>query len=450
LIPNTTTASQNCANNITHTTEKCNKQNCPTDGGWTEWGACSKECGGGKKTRECSFPHPKDGGKDCEGEKEADCNDDACEAGGYVANDNAPDCGELAVKDYEECGEAAAYLGVDDYGDVLKENDPSAPPGCYLFPDALAMYFNTNTGKNGDDDGMGWKSVCRKDASSQKKEDSSTQEKQALAVDGALSAWSAFGTCGTICGAGIQKRVRTCTAPVNGGKPCSGPTEDQQDCNLGDCPGLKWVTDEAWGKMSGGKAGNPAVVVSHSSIPYHTMPVKDFSMICRFEYKNCQQTGWLSLEYNPWKCYAAQKDWYHYSARFEILVNPGNKNAIKWMSWNSDKKTFPAKSVFGSTNCNLIVARYHYVEEGTSYYYGAQVTASDGMVHNGWGSGSDSRNNDYDILVEATGWTEWSECSTKCGGGTKTRECTGPKSKDGGKDCEGEKEAVCNVDACGT
>merc|ERR1712096_169884 len=82
---------------------------------------------------------------------------------------------------------------------------------------------------------MGKDGNLPEDASSQKKEDASTQKKKAL--DGVLSEWSAFGSCSTTCGAGIKKKIRTCTPPTNGGKPCSGPTEEKQACNLGDCPG---------------------------------------------------------------------------------------------------------------------------------------------------------------------------------------------------------------------
>jgi len=55
-------------------------------------------------------------------------------------------------------------------------------------------------------------------------------------VDGVLSEWSSFGRCTATCGGGIQTRERTCTPQTNGGKPCYGPTEDQQACNLQDCP----------------------------------------------------------------------------------------------------------------------------------------------------------------------------------------------------------------------
>ena len=40
----------------------------PVDGGFGDWGKCSKPCGGGIQTRECNDPAPAHGGKPCVGE----------------------------------------------------------------------------------------------------------------------------------------------------------------------------------------------------------------------------------------------------------------------------------------------------------------------------------------------------------------------------------------------
>jgi len=67
---------------------------------------------------------------------------------------------------------------------------------------------------------------------------------QPCPVDGVLSSWSNFGACSTTCGDGIQLRTRTCTPPTNGGNPCSGDTEEQQDCNLQVCPSTDLWSEE--------------------------------------------------------------------------------------------------------------------------------------------------------------------------------------------------------------
>jgi len=65
------------------------------------------------------------------------------------------------------------------------------------------------------------------------------------AVHGKWSIWSSWGTCSKKCGAGTQKRTRTCNnpEPKNGGDPCSGDETESKACNIKVCD-----TDGGWGK----------------------------------------------------------------------------------------------------------------------------------------------------------------------------------------------------------
>ena len=56
-------------------------------------------------------------------------------------------------------------------------------------------------------------------------------------VDGMLSEWSTYGDCSETCGDGIHSRIRVCTEPLHGGKPCDGDLEEQQTCKVVECPG---------------------------------------------------------------------------------------------------------------------------------------------------------------------------------------------------------------------
>ncbi|EDO46870.1 predicted protein, partial [Nematostella vectensis] len=66
-------------------TRECNTHHCPINGDWTEWSSwsyCNRPCGTGyeNRTRSCTNPPPKYGGKDCEGEdhQAKTCNTDPC------------------------------------------------------------------------------------------------------------------------------------------------------------------------------------------------------------------------------------------------------------------------------------------------------------------------------------------------------------------------------------
>jgi len=77
--------------------------------------------------------------------------------------------------------------------------------------------------------------------------------KKPCPVDGGWSAYSAWSTCSTKCGAGTQKRTRTCTnpKPAHGGKDCVGPAEETRPCNQGPCPvDGGWSAYSAWSKCS--------------------------------------------------------------------------------------------------------------------------------------------------------------------------------------------------------
>ena len=74
-------------------------------------------------------------------------------------------------------------------------------------------------------------------------------------VNGAWSAWSAYGSCSKTCGTGLKTRTRTCTnpAPVNGGRICYGAASSSTSCKDASCPGAidgMWSVWGSWGTCS--------------------------------------------------------------------------------------------------------------------------------------------------------------------------------------------------------
>ncbi len=64
------------------TSEVCNTQVCPVNGGWSDWSTCSKDCGGGLMTRTCTNPAPSNGGTNCSGVYQQSCNVFECDRDG--------------------------------------------------------------------------------------------------------------------------------------------------------------------------------------------------------------------------------------------------------------------------------------------------------------------------------------------------------------------------------
>ncbi|WAR13790.1 SEM5A-like protein, partial [Mya arenaria] len=57
-------------------------------------------------------------------------------------------------------------------------------------------------------------------------------------LDGGWTGWSNLTSCNSICGMGMQRTLRTCTAPApaNGGSQCTGDSMLSRECDNGPCP----------------------------------------------------------------------------------------------------------------------------------------------------------------------------------------------------------------------
>ncbi|WAR13783.1 HMCN1-like protein, partial [Mya arenaria] len=57
-------------------------------------------------------------------------------------------------------------------------------------------------------------------------------------LDGGWTGWSNLTSCNSICGMGMQRTLRTCTAPApaNGGRQCTGDSMLSRECDNGPCP----------------------------------------------------------------------------------------------------------------------------------------------------------------------------------------------------------------------
>ena len=128
------------------------------DGGWSDFGACSKACDGGTQSRTCSNPAPANGGNNCVGDSTSACNTQACRGRAWVS---------------ESIAMAFAFI---------------------------IVLFHV-------------KSSCRRVC---RVADGFTASST---LDGG---WSRFGACSRACGGGTYKRTCDNPTPANGGKGCVG------------------------------------------------------------------------------------------------------------------------------------------------------------------------------------------------------------------------------------
>jgi len=186
-------------------TSECNKQKCPVNGGYSDWGPygrCSKTCGGGQQTRKrtCTNPPPSHGGEDCSAlgpdSSTRECNNQRCPVNGNYSHWGP----------YGECSKSCG-------GGVKRRNRTCTnPPPANGGEDCSVLGADTSTME------------CNI---------------QECPVNGGYSDWGPYGECSKTCGGGEQTRERTCTnpPPSNGGEDCSGlgPESTTRECNNQTC-----------------------------------------------------------------------------------------------------------------------------------------------------------------------------------------------------------------------
>ncbi|XP_061184992.1 SCO-spondin-like [Saccostrea echinata] len=184
----------------TSSSQSCNTHNCPIDGKWASWGSygsCTITCGGGtqRRSRTCSNPAPKYLGKDCPGSSSSSrsCNTHNCPIDGFWAG-----WGSWAT-----CTETC--------GGGIQTRSRSCSNPTPQYGGAFCSGFSSDTQR------------CNT---------------QNCPINGAWNSWSRWGSCTVTCGGGTQKRSRSCSSPTPqyGGLDCAGSKQSSQTCNTHHCP----------------------------------------------------------------------------------------------------------------------------------------------------------------------------------------------------------------------
>jgi len=372
----------------------CNNGPCQQDGNWCEWSPwslCSKTCGQGSRnrTRDCACPKAENGGKVCPG---SDLELKACNLVGCPVNGNYTQWTMWTACD-KSCGN----------GTRTRSRTCSNPAPAF-------------GGKTCLDQGLG---------------DDTEDEECFLVhcqVNGNFSEWSPWTQCSKTCGDGLQTRSRSCDNPTPkyGGLSCTGDTNQNRYCKMGECCDVSYKDLGCFADKGGSNRPLPEMLFSDEAKRKaeswdEFLPDLICSCAKAAKEKNYKFFGIQNFA----ECWSGSnaKDTYqkdgasHSCIKTERLLNATNvtKMGEKYEACPKD---------------NLVCAG----KLGANYVYGLDnVTVMDGNY---------------------TEWSPWGNCSATCGGGLKQRQrtCTNPKPGYGGKDCAAigsdTDSAVCNLNPC--
>ena len=217
----------------------CKHRDCPVDGGFGAWGACSRSCGGGERKRACDSPAPAAGGAFCRGAMVARCNmDAACPVDGRFGPWGAcsKTCAGVATR-------TAMALSKLSFVRLLHRNSGGGGGGGGLggglgdriMPGVQVRLCTSPAPAHGGKpcEGLRERACAKKPCAK-------------FAVDGG---WSEWGGCTRTCGAGLIKRACDSPKPRWGGKACAGKS-------------FEFCSTKACGSADGGWSAWSACTVS--------------------------------------------------------------------------------------------------------------------------------------------------------------------------------------------
>ncbi|XP_061163025.1 A disintegrin and metalloproteinase with thrombospondin motifs adt-1-like [Saccostrea echinata] len=414
----------NCSG-IWEETQACNDHNCPVHGGfsdWTQWSDCSETCGSGKRQRyrDCNNPVPAYGGRMCSGEfiEEDDCKVVNCPINGGFSHWGtwsvcSKTCGEGLMFRQRYCDDPVpAYDGLNCSGNfveyVLCHTSPCLVHGQFGSWEEWSSCSSTCLG--------GTQSRVRKCYHSYPCNgdhnctcvfsESKSCNSYKCPIDGKFGEWASWTDCTVSCGGGKKTRTRLCDSPrqLFGGRNCSGNFSEEIECKTFPCPIDGYFGEwEAWTPCSRTCGGGIHTRNRVCFDPEHggRACTGHFTESLNCNTQNCPIDG----EFSEWETWT--------------YCTQSCGRGIKKRSRHCNMP----KPMYGGKNCSGV-----YTEENICNTFFCPI---DGYFSE---------------------WSEWSICSSSCNVGSKnrTRTCSSPSPRYGGKPCQGlsTEYGVCNTHQC--
>jgi len=281
-------------------------------------------------------------------------------------------------------------------------------------------------------------------------------------VDGGFSDWGQWSGCSEECGGGSRKRSRKCDDPVPalGGEPCDGAANDEEQCNIKECPVdggySEWTAFSLCNAECGGGTKTRTRTCTNPKPQYggkvciNGKPEEEVvcnTQLCPVDGGFGAWTDWSSC---PKTCGGAS------TTRSRECNNPtpqnggkecnGNKKEAKicspdpchdnggftqWSAWSKCSATCGDATRTRTQTCEVAALCKGKTKSETGYCDSKLCPINGGYSE----------------------WTAFSSCNVKCGSGkkTRTRSCTNPKPQYGGKVCidgKPKEEVLCNTQPC--
>ncbi|XP_013411295.1 uncharacterized protein LOC106174328 isoform X9 [Lingula anatina] len=480
-------------------TDVCNSQPCPIDGGytdWTTWTSCSTTCGPGtqERTRTCTNPTPAFGGSDCQALGSASDNK-TCNLVGCPVDGNWSPWGS-----WGSCSRTCTLGNLKGIQTRPRTcTNPAPQNGGATCPgtDTAQRFCNTadcpvdgqwsdwtDWGNCNATCGGGTQRRVRSCSQPQfggvqcvgappfDQEEYQSCNNQPCPVDGNWTPWGAWSTCPVTCGGGTQQRQRTCAnpTPLFGGASCPGASSETQNCSTALCPvDGGWSSWTDWGACTKSCGSGERFRYRYCDSP----SPQNGGALCAGAATNTQ-TESESCQTQPCPIDGNWGSWGNWSL---CDATCGGGNRIRTRSCDNpapdNNGTFCIGSATENESCNNASCPVDGQWSTWTPWSACPVTCAGSQqtrsrsctapepafggspCPGGQYNETETRNcntSPCPINGQWSNWGSWSDCSTTCGPGvrTKTRQCNNPAPQFGGQSCPGSGTGTeeCNVRPC--
>lgn len=487
-----------CRGNLTKV-EACNIQpcadvvDCAWDE-WQEWGACSRSCGGGEKTRARLIKTaPRDGGRLCKaldmGEV-APCNTQSCH--------DKQDCELGKWTEWDACSvecngvqRRTRYVQkISTAGGKPCDSPLEEIQGCNRDCEAKVMAVKKDCKMGEWSDWMDCIVTCGSGEQSRSRNivqraefggkacnDELTivrecnlkpcEEKAEVKVDCGVADWSSWSGCSATCAGGTRERRRNVDAmPSKHGKSCTHlALRESESCNTKSCHCVdcKWAAWSDWGACmcTGLKERHRGIEQHYENCGKVCEGVKTESAACEpkctRKVTNCDLSEWSEWTHCSSSCGGGQT----YRLR-DVRVVPKNGGHL---CTDNLRETKPCNLKDCVEREDCLLSQWADWDECSVSCGGGQKSRSRVLESDATETGkgcldslSETRGCNTEPCVHETDcrwqeWGEWSTCSSTCGGGQRSRgRSIEIAPRNGGKLCDPlstEEESPCNTHPCG-